>query len=187
MPRPSVRAQRRAEITRAFGRVLARHGFAGATVVAVAAEAGVAPGLIHHHFASKEDLMVSLLDDLLDRFRARSRVATADALAQDPLDAYVSAALALGSGADLDAARAWVGLFAEAIRTPLLFARVRRLVDQEIARIEHLGAGRVSAQDAGAVLAFVVGALVVGAFAPRKTAGFALPALRKFLRTAGRA
>jgi hypothetical protein len=31
------------------------------------------------------------------------------------------------------------------------------------------------------VLAFVVGSLVVGAFAPRKTAGFAAPGLRKLL------
>lgn len=35
--------------------------------------------------------------------------------------------------------------------------------------------------DAGAVLAFVVGALVLGAFAPRKTAGFASPASRVIL------
>jgi hypothetical protein len=34
---------------------------------------------------------------------------------------------------------------------------------------------------ASAVVAFVVGALVVGAFAPRKTAGFAAPSLRRML------
>jgi hypothetical protein len=31
------------------------------------------------------------------------------------------------------------------------------------------------------VLAFVVGSLVLGAFAPRKTAGFAAPALAKLI------
>jgi hypothetical protein len=32
------------------------------------------------------------------------------------------------------------------------------------------------------VLAFVIGALMLGAFAPRKAAGFAAPALRTFVR-----
>ena len=36
----------------------------------------------------------------------------------------------------------------------------------------------LSERDSGAVLAFIVGALVFGAFAPRKTAGFAAPSLR---------
>jgi len=42
----------------------------------------------------------------------------------------------------------------------------------------HLGA-----HEAGAVLAFIIGALVLGAFAPQKTAGFAAPALRRFLQS----
>jgi hypothetical protein len=32
------------------------------------------------------------------------------------------------------------------------------------------------------LLAFIIGSLVMGAFAPRKMAGFAAPALRRFLR-----
>ncbi len=175
MGRPSLRRQRRAEITLAFARVLARSGYAGATIVAVAQEAGVAPGLVHHHFRDKADLLDSLLDELLARFRSRTARLSAGG---DPLQAYLDAALALGESADVAAARCWVGLLAEAIREPALFAKVRRLVDAEVGEIERRAAGRLDARDSGALLAFIAGALVLGAFAPRKTAGFAAPSLR---------
>src|SRR5262249_1322148 len=61
MGRPSNREQRRREILQAFAKVLADHGYAGATIAAVATEAGVAPGLVHHHFESKAELTGSLL------------------------------------------------------------------------------------------------------------------------------
>jgi TetR/AcrR family transcriptional repressor of bet genes len=112
MGRPSNREARRAEILGAFARVLADHGYAGATIAAVATEAEVAPGLIHYHFADKEDLLVSLLRDLVGRFRVRVREREDE---PDPL------------------------------------------------------------------LAFIIGALVLGAFAPKKTAGFAAPQLHQLV------
>jgi TetR/AcrR family transcriptional repressor of bet genes len=147
--------------------------------MAVAQEAAVAPGLVHHHFANKEDLLASLLDDLMGRFRGRARHFESGT---DPLDAYISAALALDGTADTVAARCWVGLLAEAVRSPTLFAQVRRLVDTEIEAIRRRSGSRLKPEGAGAVLAFVMGALMLGAFAPRKTAGFAAPALRAFVR-----
>lgn len=178
MGRPSNREQRRQEILGAFARVLADHGFAGATVAAVAAEAGVAPGLIHHHFDSKAELSSGLLAELVARFR--QRVARYEGEG-DALLAYVDGALRLDDRADVVAARCWVGLFAEAIRDPGLFAQMRRLIDTEITAIQRRSGGAFSAQDAGCVLAFVIGALVLGAFAPRKTAGFAAPGLRRLV------
>jgi hypothetical protein len=76
-------------------------------------------------------------------------------------------------------------VFAEAVRDPSLFGQMRRLVDSEIDSIRRRSGYRFSDQDAGSVLAFVVGSLVVGAFAPRKTAGFAAPGLRKLLEALG--
>jgi TetR/AcrR family transcriptional regulator, transcriptional repressor of bet genes len=178
MGRPSNREERRRQIINAFVRVLAEHGYAGATIVAVAAEAGVAPGLVHHHFDSKADLMHGLLRQLVQRFRARvhSYETTGDALT-----AYIDGALRLDARADRAAARCWVGVFAEAIREPTLFAQVRRQIDSELVTIQERSRGRLSESDAGAVLAFIIGALVLGAFAPRKTAGFAAPGLRKLV------
>jgi TetR/AcrR family transcriptional repressor of bet genes len=178
MGRRSVRSQRRAQITEAFARVLAAHGYAGATIAAVAEEAGVAPGLVHHHFADKADLLASLVKELMGRFRRRTRAIDATT---NPLAAYGAAAVRLDDTADAIAARCWVGVLAEAVRDPTLFAQVRRLVDAEIEVIRRLSSNRFSPRDAGAVLAFVVGALVLGAFAPRKTAGFAAPALQALI------
>ena len=166
MGRPSNREARRAEILAAFARVLAAHGYAGATIAAVATEAGVAPGLIHHHFENKEDLLASLLSD-----RGES----------DPLLAYVDGALRLDERADITAARCWVGLFAEAIRNPTLFKRMRSLIGAEITTIQARSADRLDSHQAGAVLAFIIGALVLGAFAPKKTAGFAAPSLHELV------
>ena len=173
-----MREERRAEIVKAFARVLAAHGFAGATIAVVAAEADVAPGLVHHYFASKEELLGCLLGDLTARFRHRTKTLEEQ---KGPLGAYADAAVRLDATADTVAARCWVGVLAEAVRNPQLFAQVRRLVDSEIEAIRRRSSDRLSPEDAGAVLAFIVGALVLGAFAPRRTAGFAGPALEKLI------
>lgn len=177
MGRPSLRLRRRAEIIEGFARVLAERGYAGATIAAVAEAAGVAPGLVHHYFEDKAELLDALVEVLTQRFAARVRSSDA----QDPLLAYTDAALRLDASSDTVAARCWVGVLAEAMRDPSLFGRLRRLVDSELDVIQRRSRGRLAEKDAGAVLAFVVGALVLGAFAPKKTAGFAAPALGKLL------
>src|SRR5690349_11489201 len=92
MGRPSNRERRRQELLAAFARVLSDHGYAGATIAAVAMEAGVAPGLVHHHFEDKAELLSALLDDLVARFRERVRRYEGEA---DALVAYVDGALKL--------------------------------------------------------------------------------------------
>ena len=177
MGRPSLRTERRAELLQAFVRVLGAHGRGGATIANVAAEAGIAPGLVHHYFTDKSELYSALVEQLVAGFRARAARATVP----DPLEAYVHAALDLGDTSDVAAARAWVGVFAEALGDPSLFAKVRRALDAEVAHVERCARGALSAADASAVVAFVVGALVFGAFAPRKTAGFAAPRLLRLI------
>lgn len=178
MGRPSNREERRRQILAAFAHVLADHGFAGATVAAIAQEAGVTPGLVHYHFESKAELLEALVAELVRGFRERVHDREGEG---DALGAYGDAALALDERSDRTAARCWVGVFAEALRDPALFRRVRRLIDTELVAIQRRSGDRYDAQEAGAVLAFVVGSLVVGAFAPQKTAGFAAPGLRALL------
>lgn len=59
--------QRRDEILAAAYRVAARERLTGLTVRGVAAEAGVSSGLVLFYFASKDALLVALLDWLLAR------------------------------------------------------------------------------------------------------------------------
>jgi TetR/AcrR family transcriptional repressor of bet genes len=180
MGRPSLRDQRRGEVARALVRTLGAHGRIGATIAAVAGEAGIAPGLVHHYFSGKQDLYEAAIRGLLAEFRRRIESVEVAAGA-DPLEAYITAALALDERSDVAAARAWVGIFAESLGDPALFARMRRMIDGEVAYVEARARGTLSTQDASAVVAFVVGALVFGAFAPRKAAGFAAPSLRRLL------
>lgn len=82
-PRPKeTRARdgdKRARILDAAVRVVADKGFFGATIAEIAREAGVADGTIYLYFRSKDDLLVSLVEDALGRILAdaRARVAAA--------------------------------------------------------------------------------------------------------------
>lgn len=178
MGRPSLRSQRRTQLVEAYCRVLATHGVQGATITAVAEEAGIAPGLVHHHFSGKLDLASAALTRLQENYRVRRR-STRDA--KSPLASYVAASVGRGPGLRIDDARAWVGLFAEAVRVPALFRQMRRWIDEEVREVMSRSDGRFDKADAMAVVSFVVGALVVGAFAPRTAPGFAQPALSKLV------
>jgi len=68
----------------AAGRLFRQKGFAATTVREIAAAAGILPGSLHYRFASKEDLLLALMDRGIER--AVSAVRTAIADAHDPLD-----------------------------------------------------------------------------------------------------
>ncbi len=177
MGRKSEREPRRKEILQAFAKVLSNHGYAGATVQAVAAEAGLSPGLLHHHFRNKQEMLEELFGHLVELFRARL-----DQQENQDVGAYINAALKLDRGSDLGSARCWVGIFAEALREPALFEKLKRYLEREIGTLSSLSKKRLSEHESSALLAYILGALVFGAFAPRKTAGFAAPGAEIFAR-----
>ncbi|UPJ47880.1 helix-turn-helix transcriptional regulator [Bradyrhizobium sp. 200] len=63
-------AAARAALVTAAIRVLSEQGFARATSVAIAGQAGLSTGALHHHFATKEDLFIAVLDDVTARVNA---------------------------------------------------------------------------------------------------------------------
>jgi AcrR family transcriptional regulator len=63
--RSERRARTRARLLDAAARVYGRRGFDGATVDAVAEEAGFTKGAVYDHFGSKENLLLALLDEHL--------------------------------------------------------------------------------------------------------------------------
>ena len=64
-------------------RALIRDGYANTTVKDIAIESGVAPGLVHYYFATKEDLLVAAIDHCC----ATDALAGPDFGALSPLDA----------------------------------------------------------------------------------------------------
>lgn len=86
---------RRAHLIEATARVLAERGTAGASVRAIAAEAGVSAGLVTHHFASIDALIAQTYAQVADR--VAKALDEAVATATDPrsrLDTYVRASFA---------------------------------------------------------------------------------------------
>ena len=58
MPRKPNTELRRAQIVDALRQVVAVSGYSGATIQAIAAQSGLAPGLIHYHFDDKLEILV---------------------------------------------------------------------------------------------------------------------------------
>jgi AcrR family transcriptional regulator len=61
------KAETRARLLDAAGRVFAARGFAGATLDQVAEEAGYTKGAVYGHFARKEELLLALCEEQLKR------------------------------------------------------------------------------------------------------------------------
>ncbi|BDU19379.1 TetR/AcrR family transcriptional regulator [Dyella sp. GSA-30] len=171
MPRKPNTELRRQQIVDGLLKTIATQGYAGATVQAIAAASGLAPGLIHYHFHDKREILVALVDQLAGyashRFESRASMATT---AQGRLRAYIDARLAYGADANPDAVAAWVMIGAEAIRDPDVREIYQRAVSQEIALVKKLlkaqlvdSGKRVRKLDAFAagLLAFVEGVFVL--------------------------
>jgi AcrR family transcriptional regulator len=86
---PGDEPGRRGQIIRAAATVLGRIGYSDSSIKQIAHEAGVAPGLVHYYFTSKEELLVAVVHDLEREMVAdwQSAVAGID----DPLERIVAA------------------------------------------------------------------------------------------------
>ncbi len=117
MGRPSNRDERRRDIVEAALVVMSTQGFDGASVQAIAKQAGLSAGLLHHHFGSKAAVLEALLHTLEGRVQARAESLGARKRgAWGRLEAWVDAHLATGPDADRHAVGAWVWIGAEALK-----------------------------------------------------------------------
>ena len=171
MPRKPNTALRRSQIVDALRQVMAVSGYAGATIQAIAAKSGLAPGLIHYHFHDKHEILVELVETLVAYARARyERRAAQATTAGERLRAYIDARLAFGDDAQPDAVAAWVMIGVEAVRDAEVRAIYQRAVESELALVRALlkaclrSAGkRVRGVDelAAGLLAYTEGAFVL--------------------------
>lgn len=88
-PRRLHGTDRREQIVRAAAAVLGRHGYADTSVKEIAREAGVAPGLVHYYFGSKEELLVAVVRALEREMVADWKGAVEGV--EDPLERIVAA------------------------------------------------------------------------------------------------
>ncbi|MCA9710061.1 MAG: TetR family transcriptional regulator [Myxococcales bacterium] len=193
MGRPSNAALRRQQIVEATLRVMARTGFDGASVQAIAAEAGLSAGLLHHHFGSKAEILYALLEHLEALVAARHEALAARRRGEwGRLEAWVDAHLALGEGAEPEAAAAWVWIGAQALKDQALRSRYRAVVERRLEGLTALVEQAAQAQGvrldacglAVTTLAAVEGYYQLAASTGVVPPGSAAPQLRRWLRRA---
>lgn len=150
--------------------ILAKHGYAGCSMAAVAREAGVATGSVYRHFPAKADLVAEV-------FRTASQrevdaVARAAALELTAAEA-VAAVIQTFAGRALRAPRMAYALLAEPVDPAVEAERLvfRRAYAEAFAGIVTRGvaAGELPAQDVEVSAAALVGALgeaLVGPLSP---------------------
>ncbi|HET9683641.1 MAG TPA: TetR family transcriptional regulator C-terminal domain-containing protein [Gemmatimonadaceae bacterium] len=166
-------------------RVVAEYGYDGASTQRIAHAASLTPGLIHYHFASKQEILLALVE-LLARI-AHEGVEKHAARAQDDrarLHAFLDAMLQLGAGSNPEGVAAWVAVTAEAIREPKVARAVRAVLASWQGELQTLCAPltpsrRAAEKAAAALVAFVQGCFVQAAVAPDSIpSGSAAPAAR---------
>jgi AcrR family transcriptional regulator len=117
--------ERRAAIVDATLTVMVRQGIAATTARDVAAEMGTSSGLIHHYFASMDELLAEAFDRVASEDLART-VGAIDA-ATDPIE-RLAIFFEFYNRADEDLGmQLWLDAWAEAARRPALQQTSRRL------------------------------------------------------------
>jgi TetR/AcrR family transcriptional repressor of bet genes len=131
---PRNRETRRADIVSAFAGELAESGYEGATIARIARRAGLAPGLLHYHFASKREILEALLEGLVATLDARVARRSAEATTpRERLDALIDGLLARGDDADEASVATWASVAAEAVHRE----EVRQVYAVAVARVRQ--------------------------------------------------
>lgn len=173
MGRPSNTEERRQQIVAGLLRVMSERGYERASVAEIAKAASLSPGLVHYHFQDKQEILLSLVEQLSARVRERvaarlARVKGEDARAR--VDAFLDAFLATGADADPASVASWVTISAEAIRQPEVRALYEKAVRTDLKQLEELVSavtGRARARTVAAGLfAAIQGYFVLAASVP---------------------
>jgi TetR/AcrR family transcriptional regulator, transcriptional repressor of bet genes len=139
MARPSNTEERRAQITGALMKVMARRGYDGASVADIAKAAHLTPGLVHYHFKNKQEILLAALHDLVTRhdknLEARLARAGGDPIAE--IETFIDFHLGLGADADPQALACWVLLSGEALREHKVRAEFEKALRAMVAKVRE--------------------------------------------------
>ncbi|HVE85257.1 MAG TPA: TetR/AcrR family transcriptional regulator [Myxococcales bacterium] len=135
---PRVYSSARDRILAAAERLIRAGGLGQVTVEAVAAEAKVSKGGFFHHFASKEDLLLAMLERLVEAVRASiEKRAAGD---PEPRGARLRAQIALAFDAGKESFEQWMSLIPAFLQAasaqPALVKRSRQINAEVLARDE---------------------------------------------------
>jgi TetR/AcrR family transcriptional regulator, transcriptional repressor of bet genes len=180
--RPSNTDERRQQIVSGLLQVMSERGYERASVAEIARAAGLSPGLVHYHFRDKQEILLTLVEQLAQGVRQRvaaglARVEATSSRAR--VEAFLDAYLATGEDANPASVASWVTISAEAIRQPEVRAIYETVVRADLQHLETLveavtGPGRARSVAAGLFAAiqgyFVLAASVPGVVPPGSAA-----------------
>lgn len=179
MPRPSNTDQRRKEIVVGLARVMARRGYEGASIREIARAAKLASGLVHYHFASKQEILLALVDYLrgVAGRRYERRVAGKRPTPRARLEAYVDARVGLGDDADPAAMACWVDIAAEALRKPEVRTAYAEAVEEERVLLRAILRDVLAEEGRSGAKASALAAALLSAIQGAYQLGLAVPGL----------
>lgn len=161
MPKLGMGPVRRRQLIDAAIASIHEFGFADTTVARIAAKAGVSPGIVHHYFADKDDLLFETMRRMLSALRADllSRLSTSTTPLQR-IEAVIDASLA-GPQFEPEVMAAWLALYGNAGQSEKL-ARIvrlyhRRLRSMLVASLKRLVGDRLADDYAEGIAAMIDG------------------------------
>lgn len=175
MARPSNADLRRRQIAAALARLLPITGFRGASTKAIAMEAGLSAGLVHHHFNSKLEILVAVVEDLAAALT--SRVPVGPLAPRERIHAQIDAWLAPGEGAAPSAVACWAAIGAEAVRHEAVARVYQSAVTAQIDALSEAlqAAAPHRSADQAQALAAMIQATIEGSFRLHVSAPGAIP------------
>ncbi|MFI9047380.1 TetR/AcrR family transcriptional regulator [Streptomyces sp. NPDC053427] len=164
MPRPSVEAERRAQILAATCKAIARTGIAAFRVADVAKEAGLSPGIVHYYFDTKQELIRAAFEhNFLHSLERRAAIFESGLEPVEKLRALVEAYLPQGDET-VEAWHVWAELWVTALHDAELrdlndraYGEWRRIVASIVRECQ--AAGRMGDEDPVDVANMLVGLL----------------------------
>ena len=180
MGRPSNTAQRKQEIVEALLQVMANVGYEKASIQSIAKQAGLAPGLIHYHFKTKQDILIAAIHWIATSAEQRLLAMLNDA--RDPwekLKAFVNARLATGETQMPQIVAAWIVVASESIKHDEVRTIYQNLIKTQLdilsALIVDVWTSKIEIDFEVAHLSAIIVSAIEGAFQLSVTAPDAMP------------
>lgn len=127
---PRAAIDRRAQILEAARSVLSRQGYAETSMKDIAAEAGVAPGLLHYYFESKEEILFQVVEGLSHEIGESHRSAVQGVA--DPLEAIAAAMESAAERCSPGFCRLLLDAYSLAWTNPGVRERLRLSIDETV-------------------------------------------------------
>jgi len=170
MPKVGMGPVRRRQLVEATIWSIHEFGLAETTVTRIAQRAGVSPGIVHHYFADKDELLFETMRVMLEALRVEvvSRLARAKS-PHDRVLAIIDASFSAGQFSP-EVVTAWLALYASS-RNSVRLARIlslyhRRLRSNLVSALNQVGGMTNADQQAEAIAAMIDGLYLRSALNP---------------------